>query len=87
VGKKRKVGHIGVAKDWWDTFRNVFLGEILDEDPKPVNVNKRSEENYKEVHQILSTAIYQFDILKAAIQTVSIRMFQALFSSTYNQVH
>jgi hypothetical protein len=83
--QKRKVGDIGVPKDWWDIPRDLFFCRILSEDPYPVDVDKLSEESYKEAHEILSTAIKEFDVSKAAIQTVSIRMFQALFSSTDNQ--
>jgi hypothetical protein len=83
--QQRKVGDIGVPKDWWDIARDLFLCRILSEDPYPVDVDKLSEESYKEAHEILSTAIKEFDVSKAAIHTVSIRMFQALFSSTDNQ--
>jgi hypothetical protein len=83
--QKRKVGDIGVPKDWWDIARDLFFCRILSEDPYPVDVDKLSEESYKEAHEILSTAIKEFDVSKAAIHTVSIRMFQALFSSTDNQ--
>jgi hypothetical protein len=83
--QKRKVGDIGVPKDWWDIARDLFFCRILSEDPYPVDVDKLSEESYKEAHEILSTAIQEFDVSKAAIHTVSIRIFQALFSSTDNQ--
>jgi hypothetical protein len=83
--QKRQVGDIGVPKDWWDTARDLFFGRILSEDSYPVYVNKLSEESYLEAHEILSMAIKEFDNSKAAIHTVSIRMFQALFSSTDNQ--
>jgi hypothetical protein len=81
----RKVGYIGVAKDWWDIARDLFFCRILSGDLYPVDVDKLSEESYKEAHGILSTAIKEFDVSKAAIHTVSIRMFQAVFSSTDNQ--
>jgi hypothetical protein len=83
--QKRKVGDIGVPKGWWDIARDLFFCRILSEDPYPVDVNKLSGESYKEAHEILSTAIKEFDVSKAAIHIVSIRMFQALFSSTDNQ--
>jgi hypothetical protein len=83
--QKRMVGDIGVSKDWWDIARELFFCTILSEDPYPVDVDKLSEESYKEADEILSTAIKKFDVSKAAIHTVSIRMFQALFSSTANQ--
>jgi hypothetical protein len=82
--QKRKVGDIGVSKDWWDIAREMFFCRILSEDPYPVDVDKLSEESYKEAQEILSMAIKGFDVSKAAIHTVSIRMFQALFSSTDN---
>jgi hypothetical protein len=83
--QKRKVGDIGVPKDWWDIARDLFFCRILSEDSYPVDVDKLSEESYKEAHEIQSAAIKEFDVSKAAIHTVSIRMFQALLSSTDNQ--
>jgi hypothetical protein len=83
--QKRMVGDVGVPKDWWDIARDLFFCRILREVPYPVDVDKLSEESYKEAHDILSTAIKEFDPSKAAIHTVNIRMFQALFSSTDNQ--
>jgi len=83
--QKHKVADIRVPKDWWDITRDLILCRILSEDPYPVDVNKLSEENYKDAHEILSTAFKEFDVSKAAIHTVSIRMFQALFSSTDNR--
>ena len=83
--QKRKVGDIGVPKDWWDIAQDLFFCRILSEDPYPVDVDKLSEESYKEVHEILSAAIKEFDVSKVAIHTVRIRMFQAPFSSTDNQ--
>jgi hypothetical protein len=74
-----------VSKDWWDIAQELFFYTILSEDPYPVDVDKLSEESYKEAHEILSTAIKKFEVSKAAIHTISIRMFQALFSSTNNQ--
>jgi len=82
--QKHKVGDIGVPKDWWDIAQDLFFCGILREDPYPVDVDKLSEKRYKEAHEILSTAFKEFDISKAAIHTESIRMFQALFSSTDN---
>jgi hypothetical protein len=79
------VGDIGVPNDSWDIAQDVFFCRILSEDPYPVDVDKLSEESYKEAHEILSAAIKEFDVSKAAIHTVSIRMFQALLSSTDNQ--
>jgi len=83
--QKRKVGDIGVPKAWWDIAQELFFCRILAEDPYPVDVDKLSEESFKEVHEILSTAINEFEVSKPAIHTVSIRMCQALFSSTDNQ--
>jgi len=83
--QKRKVGGIGVPNNWWDITRDLFFCRILSQDPYPVDVDKLSEESYKEVHEILSMAIKEFDVSKAAIHTISICMFQALFSSTDNQ--
>jgi hypothetical protein len=85
--QKRKVGNIGVSKDWWEIARDLFFCRILSDEPYPVNVDKLSEETYKEAHEIQSTAIKVFDVSKAAIHTVSIRIVQALFSSTDNQAH
>jgi len=70
-----KVGDVVVPNDWWDMARDLFFYRILSEDPYPVDVDKLSEESYKEAHKILSTAIKEFDLSKAAIHTVSIRMF------------
>jgi hypothetical protein len=70
--QKRKVGDIGVPKDWLDIARDLFFCRILSEDPYPVDVDKLSEESYKEAHEILSAAIKEFDVSKAAIHTVSI---------------
>jgi hypothetical protein len=83
--QKRKVGDIAVPNVWWDIARARFFCRILSEDPYPVDVDKLSEESDKEPHEILSAAIKEFEVSKAAIHTVSIRMFQALFSSTDNQ--
>jgi len=83
--QKRKVGDIVVPKDWWDIAQDLFFGRILSEDPYPVDVDKLSEESYKEAQHILSMAIKEFDVSKVAIHTVSIHMFQALFNSTDNQ--
>jgi len=79
------LGDIGVPKDWWDIAQDLFFCRIFSKDPYPVDVDKLSEESYKEAHEILSMAIKEFDVSNAAIHTVSIRMFQALFSSTDNQ--
>jgi hypothetical protein len=81
----RKVGDIGVPKDWCDIAQDQFFCRILSEGPNPVNADKLSEESYKEAHDILSMAIKQFDISKVAIHRVCILMFQALFGSTHNQ--
>jgi hypothetical protein len=83
--QKREVGDIAVAEDWWDIARDLFFCRIFSEDPYPVDVDKLSEESYKEVHKIPSTAIKEFDVSNVAIHTLSICMFQALFSSTDNQ--
>jgi hypothetical protein len=87
TGHKQKptVGEIEVAKDWWDIVRDQFFCRILTEEPYPVDVDKLSEESYKEAHEILSAAITEFDVSKAAIHTVSMRMVQALLSSTDNE--
>jgi hypothetical protein len=82
--QKRMVGDIGVPKDWWDIARDLCFCTIVSEDPFPVEGDTLSEESYKEAQQILSAAIKVFDVSKAAIHTVSIRMFQALLSSTDN---
>jgi hypothetical protein len=74
-----------VPKDCSDIASDLFICTILSEDPYPLNIDKLSKESYKEAHELLSTAIKEFDVSKAAIHTVSIRMFQALFSSTDNQ--
>jgi hypothetical protein len=79
------VGDIWVPKEWLDIALDRLFCRILSEDPYPVNVDKLSEESYKEAHEILITAIKEFDVSKAAIHTVSIDMFHALFSSTNNQ--
>jgi hypothetical protein len=84
--QQRKVGAIGVRNDWWDIARDLLFCRILGEDHDPVDVDKVSEDSYKEVHDILSMAIKEFDFSKAAIHTVSLRMFQSLFSSTDNQI-
>ena len=47
--------------------------------------DKLSDDSYMEVHDTLNTAIKKFDVSKAAIHTVSIHMFQALFHSSHNQ--
>jgi hypothetical protein len=83
--QQRKVGDIRVPKDWWDIARDLFFCRILSEVPYPVDVDKLSEESYKEAHEILSMAIKEFDVSKAAIHTVSIRLLLALFSSNDNQ--
>jgi hypothetical protein len=81
----RKVGDIGVPKDWWDIARDLFVCRILTKDPYAVDVDTLSQESYKEAHDILSAAIKEFDVSKAAIHTVSICMFQALLRSTDNK--
>jgi hypothetical protein len=81
----RTVGDVGVPKDWWDIARDLLFCRIDSKDPYPVDVDKLYEESFKTAHDILSTAIKEFDVSKAAIHTVSIYMFQALFSSTDNQ--
>ena len=53
-----------MPKDWWDIARDLFFCRILSEDPYPVDVDKLSEESYKEAHEILSTAIKEFDVSK-----------------------
>jgi len=82
--QKRKVGGIEIQNDWWDIARDLSFCIILGEDPYPVEVDKLSEESYKEAHEILSMAIKEFDVSKAAIHTVRIHMLQALFSRTDN---
>jgi hypothetical protein len=83
--QKRKVGDIEVRNDWWDIAQDQFCCRILSKDPYPVDVDKLSEESYKEAHDILSVAIKEFDVSNAAIHMVSIRMFEALLSGTDNQ--
>jgi len=56
-------------------------------DPYPVDVDKLSEESYKTAHEILSTAIEEFDFSIAAIHTVSICTFEELLSSTNNEAN
>jgi len=85
--QKHKVADIGMPQDWWDIAPDQFFCRIPSEDPYWVNVDKMSEESYKEAHKIPSTAIKEFDISKAADHTASIRMFRALFSITGNQAH
>jgi len=80
-----RVGEIGVQKNWWDIALDVFYCRIYGEDSYPVDVDRLSEERYKEVNEIVSMAIKKFDVSKAVIYTLSISMFQALFSSTDNQ--
>jgi len=60
--QKRKVADIGVPEDWWDIARDLFFCRIFSEDPYPVDVDKLSEESYKEAHEILSVAIKEFDV-------------------------
>jgi hypothetical protein len=83
-GQKRKAGYIGVPKDRWDIAQDLFICSILSKDPNPVDIDKLSEESYKDVHKILSMAIKEFDVSTAAIHTVCIHRFQGLFSSTDN---
>jgi hypothetical protein len=83
--QKRKVVDIRVRNDWWDIAQDVFFCRILKEDPYPVDVDKVSEDSYKEAYEILSMAVWESDVSKASMHTVSNRMFQALFSSTDNQ--
>jgi hypothetical protein len=83
--QKCKMGDIRVPKDWWDISRDLLCCTILNEGPDTVYVDKLSEESSKKVYNILSTAIKKFDISTAAIHTVSIRIFQALFSTTDNR--
>jgi len=80
-----RVGDIMVPKDWRDIARDLFCCRILSEDPYAVDVGKLSKESYKEAHKILSTAIKEFEVPKAPINTASIHMFEALLSSTDNQ--
>jgi hypothetical protein len=79
-----RVGEIGVRKDWWDIAQAGFFCKIHGEDPYPVDVDRLSEERYKEVHEILSIAIKKFVISIAVIHPESISIFQALFSRTVN---
>lgn len=81
------VGAISVPKDWWGIATDVCFCRNVIEHPYPVNVDKVSEESYKEVREILSTAMKVFHISKAVIHTVIIRMVQVLFSTTDNQAH
>jgi len=83
--QKHMVGDIGVPTGWEDIAQDLFFCTIQSEDPYPDDVDKLSEESYEEVHDILSLVIKEFDISNAAIHMVSIRMFQALLSSTDNQ--
>jgi len=87
IGRKQKykVDDIGVPNNWWDVAWYLFFCRILSDDLHPVDVDKLSEEGYNEAHEILSMAIKEFDISNAAIHTVSIRMFRALFSRTDKQ--
>ena len=80
-----KVGDIRVPNVWWDIAQDRFFCSMPREDPYPVDVDKLSKDSYKQGHQILSTAVKEFDISKAAIHMVSIRMFQGLLSSTDTQ--
>jgi hypothetical protein len=81
------VGDIGEPKDWCDITQDLFFSRIRSEDPYQVDINTLAKESCKEAHEILSMAIKEFEISKAAIHAVSIHMFQALFSNTDNQAH
>jgi len=83
--QNRKVGDIRVPKDWCDIARDPFFCSVFSDDPYSVDVNKLSEKSCKEAYEILSMAMKEFDVSKAAIHKVSIGMCQALFSSTNNQ--
>jgi len=48
--QKHKVGDIAVPKDWWDFAWDVLICRIVNEDPDPVDVDKLSDESYKETH-------------------------------------
>jgi len=84
-GQTPRVGDIMVPKDLWDIARDLFCCRILSEDPYAVHVGELSKESYKEAHKILSTAIKEFEVPKAPINTASIHMFQAQLSSTENE--
>jgi len=83
--QKCKVGHIGARNDLWDIAWDLFCLRILSKDLNPVDDDKLSKDRYIEAYHILRTVIKEFDFSKAAIHTVSIRMIQALFSSTDNE--
>ena len=85
--QKGEVGVIGVPQDWCDSAQDLLFCRILCEDAYPVDVDKLSKESHNEAHKILNMSMKEFDFSKAAIHTVSIRMLQALFSSTNNQAH
>jgi len=51
---------------------------MLIKDPYHVDVDKVSNESYKEALKTLSITINEFDVLKLAIYTVSIRMFHVV---------
>jgi len=71
--------------DWENSAWDLFFCRIISKDPYPVDCNKLSVESRIEEHQILITALKEVDDSEAAIYTVCICMFQALFSSTDNQ--
>jgi len=72
--EKYKVGDTGVPKDWWDIAQDQFFCRVHSKDPYPVTVDKLSKESFNKAHEILCTAIKEFDISKAAIHQVGIWM-------------
>jgi len=80
-----QIGYIWVRNNLFQIACDLYIRQILWQDPYAVDVDTLCEEYYNIVYNNLSTAIKGFDISKAAFPRVSVYLFEALLSSTDNQ--
>jgi len=83
--RKNSMSDIAVPKYWWDIAWDLIIWRNLNNYLQALDVNKLPEGSYKLAYDILSVAMKGFEVSKAALHTVSIRIFQVLLSCTNNQ--
>jgi len=76
-GQNLRAGDIGVPNDWWDITQYQFICRILSENHIAVKIKRLSSDSYWVVYEILSNAIKEFDVSKAAINMATMCIFRS----------